>query len=221
MWKRNNMNIKKNLHEYQQELRSDLRFASYDYCFNYFQGFKDQGKVKQLTSKDNIQLSCLQLAFYLASWGMFRGAGFFIDKSVKFFEPVIEVIAQTERRVWDIDVDRYDKSNIEAILQCSQNIKRALGTENEPTDTQFTKIMLGVFGNVPAYDTNFRKAFGVYRLNSNSLNKIKHFYQRNDKVINECRFNTIDYSSGKHTAKKYTKAKLIDMIGFIEGRKNR
>ena len=47
------------------------RYASFDYCFNYFQSFRTY--PAELTSPGNLELSCLQLGFYLASWGMLRG----------------------------------------------------------------------------------------------------------------------------------------------------
>ncbi len=58
------------------------RYASFDYCFNYFQEFKEQGRIKQLSNSSNIQHSCLQLGYYLASWGMLRRKGFLLKKRV-------------------------------------------------------------------------------------------------------------------------------------------
>ncbi len=49
------------------------RYASFDYCFNYFQSFRELGNISALAGPANVQLSCLQLGFYLASWGMLRG----------------------------------------------------------------------------------------------------------------------------------------------------
>ena len=40
------------------------RYASFDFCFNYFQGFKNKADIANST---NIQNSCLQLGFYLQS----------------------------------------------------------------------------------------------------------------------------------------------------------
>lgn len=60
--------------EYLNERKPELRYASYDYCFNYFQSFYNNGTVVELASEANLQMSCLQLGFYLASWGMLRGS---------------------------------------------------------------------------------------------------------------------------------------------------
>jgi hypothetical protein len=43
------------------------RYASFDYCFNYFQYFKEEDLIEELAEPENIQTSCLQLCFYLAS----------------------------------------------------------------------------------------------------------------------------------------------------------
>ncbi len=44
------------------------RYASFDYCFNYFQSFRT--RPGELVSPANLEQSCLQLGFYLASWGI-------------------------------------------------------------------------------------------------------------------------------------------------------
>ena len=85
------------------------RYASFDYCFNYFQWFKEENRIKELSSDKNIEQSCLQLAFYLASWGMYRGSGFILSKSVKFYEDLIKEISEFDSDIWDIDVDTYLK----------------------------------------------------------------------------------------------------------------
>jgi len=44
----------------------DARYASFDYCFNYFQSFREAGSVPAIAEPANIQLSCLHLGgFYL------------------------------------------------------------------------------------------------------------------------------------------------------------
>ena len=73
------------------------RYASFDYCFNYFQEKHKNGEIKTIVKDSkNIQLSCLQLGFYLASWGMYRGSTFLLQKSVKIFEPLIKYITSDE-----------------------------------------------------------------------------------------------------------------------------
>lgn len=51
------------------------REASYHFCYNYFRDFYESKHLKDIFSSNNIEVSCLQLGFYLASWGMYRGSG--------------------------------------------------------------------------------------------------------------------------------------------------
>jgi len=91
------------------------------------------------------------------------------------------------------------------------------------SDTLLTKIMLGVFGSVPAFDINFRRACKpeglIATFGPKALRKIGAFYQRNPTVIDAHRLPTLDFTSGAETHRRYTRAKIIDMAYFIEGEK--
>jgi len=67
------------VNKYKSQSNPDDRYTSFDYCYNYFRTTND------LTQ--DIEKSCLVLGFYLASWGMFRGSSFLLQKSIKHFEP--------------------------------------------------------------------------------------------------------------------------------------
>jgi hypothetical protein len=196
----------------------DARYASFDYCFNYFQSFKEKDCPQKLADCDNIQISCLQLGFYLASWGMFRGSSFLFWSSIRYLMRLIENIANFDKNIWEIDVDRYSKENINLLLDCRSMIISSLGAANNPTDTLVTKIMLGVFGNAPAFDDNFCKGLKLKKsLDRHSIGFIAEFYLDTRTIIDQYEIFTLDFHSGKETKRKYTKAKLVDMIGFIEG----
>lgn len=192
------------------------RYASFDYCFNYFQGFKNKKEI----AKNNIQNSCLHLGFYLASWGMFHNS-FLLQKSIKFYEPLVEYIAEQENDFWKIDVSNYTDTNLEKLINCGKEIKNKLSNKGV-TDTLVTKIMLGVFGNVPAFDTYFRSGSNLVAFNKHSLEEVYLFYDKNSKIISDeaDKIKTFEYHSGETGNRSYTKAKIIDMIFFIEGYKN-
>ena len=217
------MDIEANLHQFlfgdgrNLGIKPSERYSSFDYCFNYFQSFRENGNVTELTSEKNMQLSCLQLGFYLASWGMLRGSSFLLSKSVRVFEPLIEKIARADPKLWTIDVNCYTPSNINLILEFRKTVISAFAPSNFPTDILVTKIMLGVFGNVPAFDTNFRRGIGVSTFGKSALNKVARFYEGNQTIIEEYRIPTLDFSTGEPTQRRYTRAKVIDMIFFIEG----
>ena len=214
------MDISGNIRDY-LDRSPDKRYSSFDYCYNYFREFCEQGNIGAITSPTNVQLSCLQLGFYLASWGMLRGSSFLLQKSVKHYEELISVIAKTPKVCWEIDLDSYSNENIAKLLDLHKYILGSLGENDEYASTTLvTKIMLGVFGNVPALDYNFSKGFGFSKYFSGSLlRKISHFYQTNKEEFDKHRIKTIDFSTGKETHRYYTKAKLVDMVGFIEGLK--
>ena len=197
--------------------KPDERYASFDYCYNHFYNFYKEKIISELANEKNIQISCLQIGFYLASWGMMRGSSFLLEKSVKNYSSLIIAISKMNPKVWEIDVDSYDEENIHLLLDCKQKIIDALGKQNKPSDTLVTKIMLGVFGNIPAYDQYFRKGLKIHSVNKKSILTIKKFYEENKEVFDSYKIHTFNFVTSQETDILYTKAKLIDMCGFIAG----
>ena len=195
------------------------RYTSFDYCYNYFL------KADNLTK--DIEKSCLHLGFYLASWGMFRGSSFLLQKSVKHFEPTISYISTLDSSVWKIDVDNYTDQNIQTIITIYKQIKDLLIINGNADLILTTKILLGVFGFVPAFDNYFSNAFrkiangecGFRKVNTKSLTYIKKFYEANKRTIDDLSSQTFttDFVTGQKTEINYSKAKIIDMYGFTVG----
>lgn len=203
--------------------KADARYASFDYCFNYFQSFKDK---KEIANDVNMQMSCLQLGFYLASWGMLRGSSFLLQKSALFYKPLIEYIANHCDEIWKIDVSNYTDENIKKLLVCKKEIKKILetgGINETNKDILITKIMLGVFGCIPAFDTYFKKGTGLGVVNETALKVIKDFYLQKDIqafVLGRTgKTKTFEFKTGDAGKRSYTQAKIIDMIFFVEGMK--
>lgn len=192
-------------------------YASFDYCYNYFYSFYKENKIEEMANDENLQLSCLQLGFYLASWGMMRGSSFLLRRSAKNYKDLINTISKMDRKLWEIDADNYNDENIEILLDCKKQIIKALGEENNPSDTLITKIMLGVFANIPAFDQYVRKSFKFHPVNKKNLLKIKEFYEKNKTILDSYKIHTFDFLTSKKTNTTYTKAKLIDMYAFIDG----
>lgn len=219
------MDIEANIKQYiygdakNQGIKPGERYASFDYCFNYFQSFREENQVDELAKPDHIEKSCLHLGFYLASWGMLRGSSFLLGKSFKVYEALIKSISDANPMLWDVDVHCYTPSNIQLLLEFKEDVIQAFGQVNNPSDILITKIMLGVFGNVPAFDTYFRHGFGVNAYNRQSLEKVACFYEIHKPVIEQHLRPTINFLTGEFTQRSYTRAKIIDMIFFIEGSK--
>ena len=213
------------VNNFKSSLKPDHRYTSFDYCYNYFRTTND------LTQ--DIEKTCLVLGFYLASWGMFRGSSFLLQKSIKHFEPTIWHIASFDKSVWEIDIDNYDERNIQTILKIYHDISLCLISKNNAHLTLISKILLGVFGFIPAFDNyfcnSFRDIFGQecsFRVvNEKSLNYINKFYEANRQTIDKLSKETFttDFTTGQKTLINYPKAKIIDMYGFqleIEKRTN-
>jgi len=207
------------VNKFKTQSNPDDRYTSFDFCYNYFKTTKDLNK--------DIEKSCLALGFYLASWGMFRGSSFLIQKSAKHFQTTIEYIATLDKSVWDIDVDNYDQKNIQTIITIYKEIKALLVTNGNADLTLITKIQLGVFGFIPAFDTYFCNTFrvisngqcGFRKVNEKSLTLIKTFYEANKASIDNLSADTFtsEFLKGQKTKLNYTKAKIIDMYGFTIG----
>lgn len=216
------MNIEKSIELYiegrgkNNGRKPNERYASFDYCYNYFYTFYKENQISEIASDENIQMSCLHLGFYLASWGMMRGSTLLIEKSVRYLKELVIAISKMDPIFWEIDVDKYDDKNIQLLLDCKEIINKALVGEKDPTDTLITKIMLGFFASVPAFDQYVSKSLGVSKLNKNSLEKIGRFYDQNKEIIDNYDIHTYDFLTGEETDIIYTKAKIIDMCGFMD-----
>lgn len=200
------------------------RYTSFDYCYKYFSSSSGE------EISNDIEKGCLAIGFYLASWGMLRGSSFLLEKSAKHYEPLVSYIAMVEKNVWEIDVDTYTEENIRNIISIYAEIKEIVIENGNSHLTLVTKIMLGVFGFIPAFDTYFGNTFrnlsagkcGFRSVNRESLLAVKEFYEANAEEIDRlsnCTFVT-DFDSGIRIDMCYKKAKIIDMYGFTVGLRN-
>lgn len=204
------------------------RYLSFDYCYSYF--YNNRGHFTE-----KLQESCSQLWSYLASWGMLRGSSKLLQNSYACLIPLIKHFDETDTSLWDIDVDKYlVGNNIDKITKEYGKIENILEKiKVSPTVTLVTKIMLGVYACVPAYDSYFTETFrGIYgneddykkkcsfwTFDAMSLQCIADFYEKHkvevDKFYEETKVREL--ISGHETDLHYTKAKIIDMYGFEYG----
>ena len=209
------MDIEANLKTYLGQRNPTGRYTSFDYCYNHFRLHREQGMLSELVTGPNMSLSCLHLAFYLASWGMLRASSVLLQRSLKHYVPVIQVMASSPAEIWNVDADCYDEANCSLVLDMAAQIRAAL--PDGASDILITKIMLGVFGCVPAFDTYFKKGFGAWTFGKKALVRVAKFYVDNADVIDRHRVHTLEFDSGIESTRRYTRAKVIDMIFFIEG----
>jgi hypothetical protein len=221
--------------QFEKKRSANHRYASFDYCFNYFRSFKENNHLPDLATKENVEKSCLHLGFYLASWGMFRMSGKLgQEASAKHFKNLIDAISKNEcpfAEAWDIDASDYRKNPTRILLQnCFKKISGLVMQKSQKQDrTLVTKIMLGIFGCVPAFDGFFTKTFkALYKeqgcaftaFNDAALLKLDDFYKNHADIIAELgkETKTLDFETGNFTDRCYKQAKIIDMIGFQKGK---
>ena len=215
--------------EFYDQLRNDEngRYKSWEHCYSHFMA------ARHLTDPDIDYLS-LQLAFYLASWGMYRGSSFLLQRDYKIHTPIVKELLKDKyddlaNINWietpDIDtkLDLLD-SLTEAIngyyAEVRKSVSPDLKNEDDISNILLTKILMGTLGCAPAYDRFFVegiKSLGVSTGNFNlkSLDKLINFYRKNSDRLEEIR-------KSLHVDKSnliYPQMKLIDMgfwqIGYV------
>ena len=193
------------------------RFTSWENCYQVFQ------------SEKNIDTLSLQLAFYLASWGMYRGSSALLQKSYKIHTGAVKILlSKTYQKYEHINPIELSETDISSILKLNEDLKKyyysiefqSRGSKKKKikaSDTLLTKIILGSIGCTPAYDRLFilglkKKGFKYYRPNRSSLREIIEFSKKyNPKLIKAQR---IIY---KKTKIKYPIMKIIDMYFWQVG----
>lgn len=64
------------------------RYMSWRHCYKAF--YENRNK----TDEQTLDYLSLHLAFYLASWGMYRGSSFLLQKDYKVHIPVVKIIQE-------------------------------------------------------------------------------------------------------------------------------
>ena len=171
---------------YGNDLGEHHRYRSWEHCYSYFQRVKPDGLV---ASRDQ---AALQLAFYLASWGMYRGSSFLLQYAYTVHRRVIDLVAETRfADLWKSDFGERETDGqlIPQVRQLIAGIRQAYepfvsaNKTAQPTDTLITKIILGTCGCLPACDRYFvdgfkREGFKYAYLNDNFVERILGFCQQ-------------------------------------------
>ena len=205
--------------EFYNDLKVDEngRYRSWEHCYSHFI------KARRSQEIDYDYLS-LQLAFYLASWGMYRGSSFLLQKDYKVHTPVVkELLSEKYDVLAGIKcVSFREKSNQQLLLdinsflgQYYDKIRREVKEQelkNQLSFTLITKILMGTLGCVPAYDRYFiagiknqKVATGNYNLKS--IMQLVDFYEKNSARLEPVR------EKMEVEGMPYPQMKMIDM-GF-------
>jgi len=205
--------------DFYNELKIDKngRYRSWEYCYYDFY------KARKMQTLDVEHLS-LQLAFYLASWGMYRGSSFLLQKDYRIHIPVIEELLKKKydalcriecKAMLETDNQDLLKELSGFIREYYSGVRRSVKGEDlksAVSSTLITKVLMGTLGCVPAYDRYFvdglkskKVAAGSY--NIKSIVQLAKFYEEN--------FDALEAVRRKLMVKDilYPQMKLLDM-GF-------
>lgn len=209
---------------FHNELKKDRngRYRSWEHCYKCFYD------ARNIKTPDYDYLS-LHLAFYLASWGMYRGSAFLLQKDYKVHIPVVEELLNSKYdSLFGLECKELrDEKNQKRLQELEAFLTEYYGRvrdsvkekeiKNEISSTLTTKILMGTFGCVPAYDRYFidgvkKQKVTTGNYNLNSLLKLVDFYENNREKLEKARQSLTVYSL------PYPQMKLIDMgfwqIGF-------
>lgn len=172
------------------------RYKSWEHCYHAFKLYRHDNKTEFL---------CLYLSCYLASWGMLRNSALINYDYLVHKEFVEQVLNTKFDKLYDDNC--YD---IDLIIELVGLINKVYPNTISKTKTFVTKILLGVFGCVPAYDRYFCSAVKKYNIcsgnfNRNSLNDLHLYYQLYFNEFEELRNRFLEEGIF------YTPMKLIDM----------
>ena len=198
------------------------RSRSWEHCYRVFRDARTD------PSPDYDYLS-LHLAFYLASWGMYRGSCFILQKDYKVHAPIVEEILKPVydclfglacADVRNSDVWKQLKNLSDKIDAHFDPIREKVAGRKVTTPVSpvlITKILMGTLGCVPAYDRFFEEGAKYLGLEKKSYNKdslleLAAFYEAHNDRLEEAR-------RGMRTDDLiYPQMKLLDMglwqVGF-------
>ena len=210
------LNPVKYVKEYMEKDTENSRFHSWRHCHEIFKKYIER---KEQISDNEKDLLALNLAFYLASWGMYRASGFLLDYDYKIHYKAVEIVTKSEYRdLLDISAEKLrDNGNVDLLNDVSEKISdcyKKFNNNKAPTDTLVTKILLGTLGCVPAFDSYFCEALKCDALkeynftkayNTKNIKKIACYYRKHKEEF-----------EGLGT--DYPPMKLIDMCFWQLGR---
>lgn len=198
------------------------RSRSWEHCYRVFRDARTD------PSPDYDYLS-LHLAFYLASWGMYRGSSFLLQKDYKVLVPIVEKILKPEYDclfgvacvgLRDPKVQDSLEKLCDDIAEHFRPIRNEVAGRKVTSSVSpvlITKILMGTLGCVPAYDRFFVDGIKKYKVTTqeyspDSVLRLVDFYEAHNDRLEEAR-------RGMRVGDLiYPQMKLLDMgfwqIGF-------
>lgn len=216
--------------------KNSHRYKSWEYCYKFFYDNRKQLIDKQ---PQTIDLAALHLAFYLASWGMYRGSSFLLQMDYTVHKKAVEIIANYFSLI-DVEINNWQETHTLRLFKLNKKLNDYYANkrsnvvievddtvetdEKNISDTLITKILLGTLGITPAYDRYFKNGLKLYNnictgskipasFTEKSFNKLINFCKEYEKYINnqELKLKT-------DATKQYPFMKKVDMFFWNLGR---
>jgi hypothetical protein len=202
------------------------RYRSWWYCYSAF------SKAFRHPEKADRDYLALSLAFYLASWGMYRGSSFLLQHDYKIHRAVVDYLLDQPmpRTLWESSrpqkdslhpIDFYrDTKHVDMLIEACKEL-RSLYRANDPkasvTDTLATKILMGALGCTPAYDQYVVKSIKKYGLYDAKMRCAKpySFIRKSIAKVSEFYFAKPSFYKGltiKPQGFYYPPMKIMDMV---------
>lgn len=136
----------------------DTRYKSWEWCHQFFLNNRLN------PNEQNKDIMALHLAFYLASWGMYRGSSYLLQRDYKAHKKAVDIILDPKyENLWNyVPTDNSIEEAAGMIFgntedkgvywRIKESYKNYEGNEDDASDTLVTKILMGTFGCIPAFD---------------------------------------------------------------------
>jgi len=176
------------------------RYNSWNHCFKAF------------GSKLDDDFLALHLAFYLASWGMYRGSSKLLSKDYTIHIGAVAILNNFSSLRCN-NQNENDKSELDEINKLISSLFNYYDSHDiTPTDTLLSKIILGTLGCLPAFDRFFKDGVKSEKLKFTNLNNksLEHLFDFTE--------NNSELKAIKEKYPDYPIMKIVDMyfwqIGF-------
>lgn len=196
---------------------SEGRYQSWDLCYKHFQ--ENIFKRKNL-NEQSIDHAALMLAFYLASWGMYRGSSFLLKEYTYTIHKKAIDILFSHRDILNQETIKNPNILFDTIISelteyyLSKKLQVSSKQVNNISQTLISKIIMGTTGLMPAYDRNVKKELKRRNLSQSFSKKgyqdLLKLYEKNQTEINKL--------SKKY---KYPPMKILDMYLWEKGSKTK
>jgi hypothetical protein len=199
----------------QIENDNNHRFTSWENCYKAFQTI------------NNIDFLSLHLAFYLASWGMYRGSSGLLQKNHKIHVKAVEIILKYRslqcNPMFEISTLEFDDlcKLIEELIDYYGSIKFWRNNKNDnvsPTITLITKIIMGTLGCLPAFDRYFLDGINFKKQSASKISQTNFEFLL--EFINKTKSEEITNIQKAINSKRdmyYPKMKIVDMYFWQTG----